>query len=786
MGRRSGRTASHWGSYLVRTEGDEVVEVRGTGQDADPSPIGRNYVGALRHPARIRRPAVRLGWLRDGPGPSGDRGADPYVEISHDEALDLVAGELDRVRGRHGNEAIFGGSYGWGSAGRFHHAQSQVHRFLNAIGGYTRSVNTYSHAAEEVVLPHIVGNREWFLRSVTRWPEVAEHTRLVVAFGGLPRRSVQVNPGGVGAHLNARWQDACAEAGVEFVVVGPSRDDSAAALRASWLPLRPHTDVAMMLAMAHTLLEEGRYDRYFVQHCCVGFEHFARYLRGDIDGIAKTPRWAARICDVAEAAIVELARRLAATRSLITLTWSLQRQHHGEMTYWAGIALAAMAGSMGRPGGGIGTGFSSMHNAHVHDRFSAAAALPQLERAVPTFIPVSRISDMLLNPGQSFDYNGATQRYPDIKLVYWVGGNPFHHHQDLNRLLTAWQRPDTVVVHEPFWNSMAKHADIVFPVATSLEREDFALGVGDPWLTAMDQVATAPEGVVTDYEIFSALARRLGAGDRFTEGRTANQWVRELYERTVETCAAMDIALPDYDTFRTIGGVEIPMRWAGPVAFATLRQDPSAHPLTTPSGKIELFSDTVAGFGYDDCPGYPCWLEPAEWLGSPLAARYPLHLLSVQPDTRLHSQFDHGPLSREGKAGEREQIRLNPKDAADRGLGEGDLVRVFNQRGACLAVVTLSEGLRVGVAQLPTGAWYDPACPGEVGSLDKHGNPNVLTLDIGTSKLAQGPVAHTCLVEVELFTGAPPPVTAHEPPILLSPPSPAAPAVHPALRRSTR
>lgn len=127
------------------------------------------------------------------------------VEVSFGEAINLVAGELDRIRRDFGNQAIFGGSYGWGSAGRFHHAQSQVHRFLNSIGGYTSSVNTYSHAADEVILPHIVGDRDWLLQSTPRWSQIAENTRLVLAFGGLPRRSVQVNPGGVGSHLNENW-----------------------------------------------------------------------------------------------------------------------------------------------------------------------------------------------------------------------------------------------------------------------------------------------------------------------------------------------------------------------------------------------------------------------------------------------------------------------------------------------------------------------------------------------------------------------------------------------------
>jgi biotin/methionine sulfoxide reductase len=186
--------------------------------------------------------------------------------------------------------------------------------------------------------------------------------------------------------------------------------------------------------------------------------------------------------------------------------------------------------------------------------------------------------------------------------------------------------------------------------------------------------------------------------------------------------------------------------------------------LVTPSGKIEIFSETIDGFGYADCPGHPAWLEPAEWLGGDVARRYPLHMISNQPRSRLHAQMDNGRISRESKIGGREPVRIHPDDAARRGLADGDIARLFNDRGALLAGVVISPEVRPGVVQLATGAWYDPADAGAVASLDKHGNPNVLTLDKGTSRLAQGPVAQTALVEIEKFEGQPPPVTAFKPP----------------------
>ncbi len=241
-------------------------------------------------------------------------------------------------------------------------------------------------------------------------------------------------------------------------------------------------------------------------------------------------------------------------------------------------------------------------------------------------------------------------------------------------------------------------------------------------------------------------------------------WLRHLYAVSREKCAGMGVELPTFETFWEKGYVEIPPPERPHVIMAEYREDPEGHPLNTPSGRIEIFSETIAGFGYADCPGHPAWLEPVEWLGGAAARRYPLHLLSCQPATRLHSQMDPGRVSRESKIGGREALRMHPDDAGARGLASGDVARVYNDRGSLLAGVIVSDELRPGVVQLSTGAWYDPAEPGGDGSLEKHGNPNVLTLDKGTSRLGQGPIAQSALVEIERYEGEPPPVTAFTPP----------------------
>jgi biotin/methionine sulfoxide reductase len=640
-----------------------------------------------------------------------------------------------------------------------------VHRFLNCIGGYTSSRNSYSFAAMQVIMPHVIGGDPLSIlfRGAT-WAEIEEDGELVVAFGGLPLKNSQVNPGGVGVHTVSARQQACRDAGVDFVNVSPNRDDTAEFLDAEWIPLRPNTDVALMLGIAHCLVDEGLHDKAFLERCCVGFDRFHSYLLGDGDGVPKTPEWTSEITRVPAETIRALARRIAAQRTVIAVSWSLQRAHHGEQPYWMGLTLAAMSGSLGCRGGGFGAGTGATHSTGLGKERSGVATLGLGSNPVTTFIPVARIADLLLDPGGTFDYDGKRLTYPDIRLVYWCGGNPFHHHQDLNRLVRAWQEPETVIVHEPFWNPNARHADIVFPAALMLERNDFGSGLGDEWLSSMEKAADPPRNIRTDYEIFAALADRLDVGDTFTEGRSADEWVRHLYEQTGLNCSRLDTELPDFETFRAMGRVRLPLAAHPHGDFSALRADPDAHPLETPSGRIEIFSDTIAAFGYDDCPGHPVWLEPAEWLGSPLSKRYPIHLLSNQPKTRLHSQFDHGDLSREAKVSGREPILLSDEDAAQRGIENGAIVRVFNDRGACLAGAVVTESLRSGVAILSTGGWYDPSEPSIAGSLELHGNPNVLTIDLGASRLSQGPSAQTVLVQVEAFKGDPIPVRAFEPP----------------------
>jgi biotin/methionine sulfoxide reductase len=762
--------AAHWGFYGYDAKQDVL---RPAEIDPDPAVFGNELLADRLAPCRILKPAVRKSFLENGPGTATSRrGSDPFVEVRWNEALDLVANEIRRVRDKFGNEAIFSGSYGWSSAGRFHHAQSQLKRFFNTIGGSFRSVQTYSYAAGEVILPHVIGSTDGMVSGHTPWSQIVGHSELIVMFGGTPLRNAQVNAGGVSRHETRNGLLACRKAGARFVNITPVRDDAASELDAEWLALRPGTDTAALLALAHTLVVEELYDRTFIERYTMGFERYRDYLCGRKDGVVKDAIWASEITGLAADAIVALAREMAAKRTLIMMSWSLQRADHGEQPYWATVVLSALLGTIGLPGGGFGFGYASVAGIGQPTPAVKWPSLPQGRNVIAGVIPVARIADMLLSPGGTYDYNGKKFHYPEIKLVYWAGGNPFHHHQDLNRLVEAWQRPDTIVVHEHWWNAHAKHADIVLPAATYLERDDVVASGRDSFIGYSSGVSPPPAGVWTDHEILREISRRFGTELAFTEGLTEAEWLGRLYDETRENALKSGIKMPDFGHFREIGLVEIERREPDVPFMSEFRADPLAHPLKTPSGLIEIASSLIESFGYDDCPGHPAWVPPAEWLGAERAAQFPLHLLSCQPHDKLHSQWDHAGPSRRTKKGGRQPVRIHPRDASLRGIAEGDVVKLASLRGECLGIATITDAVLPGVVQLATGAWYDPSDPAAPGSLELNGNPNVLTPDRGTSRLSQGPSPNSCLVEIVRFTAPLPLSRAYAPPEFVADPRP--------------
>ena len=346
-------TSTHWGTYRAKVKDGKVQELIGWEHDKDPSPIGPGILDVQDGPTRIDAPMIRKSWLEGGPGTRNkNRGTDSFVEVSWDKANQLVADELNRVKDKYGNSSIFGGSYGWASAGRFHHAQNG-----------------------------------------------------------------QISQGGTGHHYQKENILEAAKSGIEFINISPLKSDLIDGAKGEWIAARPNTDTALMLGLAHTLHEEGLSDKKFLETYTEGFDKFLPYLLGTNDGIVKNANWAAEICNIPSSKIIELARKISSKRTMISVSWSLTRQDHGEQPFWMAIMLASMVGQIGLPGGGFGFGYSATN--YIGGQFTVlpGAAFPQAKNEIDNFIPVARISDLLLNPGKKFDFDGKTYEYPDIKIV---------------------------------------------------------------------------------------------------------------------------------------------------------------------------------------------------------------------------------------------------------------------------------------------------------------------------------------------------------------------------------
>jgi Anaerobic dehydrogenases, typically selenocysteine-containing len=467
---------THWGAAEIESDGRRLTSVRPWREDPAPSRILENLAAAHRHPARIDQPYIRQGWLEHGPGAAA-RGSDVFVPVSWTMALDLLAGELRRVYGSYGPDGVFGGSYGWASAGRFHHAQSQLHRFLNCLGGYVRSVNNYSFGTSRCCCRTWSGTWAWSWGAPRRGPSSRSTPTCWWRSAGCPRRTPPwPRAASAGTPWPRRWRP-------------PWRADAGSSRSARCAPTptpawrrmdrsRARHDAALMLALCHVLDSEGLADRRFLDRYTVGYPRFAAYLHGDADGVPKTPAWAAALTGIAAERIRTLARQMAAGRTLVTVSWSLQRAEHGEQPVWLGLVLAAMLGQIGLPGGGFGHGYGSTGDVGLARRLRAASA-PGRER------------HRLLHPGgQDRGHAAASRRglrlrraappLPGCQARLLVRREPVPPPPDLARLREAFARPQTVVVHDPFWTATARHADIVLPSTMSVERDDIGAAAATP------------------------------------------------------------------------------------------------------------------------------------------------------------------------------------------------------------------------------------------------------------------------------------------------------------------
>ncbi|ELY4600680.1 molybdopterin-dependent oxidoreductase [Cronobacter malonaticus] len=705
---------------------------------------GRSMRRRVYNPDRLKYPMKRV----------GKRGEGKFARISWDEALDTIAQGMKRVISDYGNEAIYL-NYGTGTLGgtmtrSWPPGKTLIARLMNCCGGYLNHYGDYSSAQIAAGLNYTYGG--W---ADGNSPSDIENSKLVVLFGNNPGET-RMSGGGVTYYL----EQARAKSQARMIVIDPRYTDTAAGREDEWIPIRPGTDAALASAIAWVLIAENYVDQPFLDNYCVGYDektlppgapangHYKAYILGDgPDGTAKTPAWAAPITGIPEARIIKLAREIGEAKpAFIAQGWGPQRHSNGELACRAIAMLPILTGNVGIHGGNSGAREGS---------FSLPfERMPTLQNPVETSISMFTWTDAIeRGPSMTATADGVRGKEKldvPIKMIWNYAGNCLiNQHSQINRtheILQDDKKCELIVVIDCHMTASARYADILLPDCTASEQMDFALDAscGNMAYVIFADQAIAPRFECrTIYEITSALAARMGVGEQFTEGRTQEGWLRHLYAQSQRAIPE----LPDFDTFRKQGIFKLRDPQGHHVAYQAFRENPTANPLDTPSGKIEIYSSALADIAAhwqlpegDVIHPLPVYSPGFEQVSDPLRAQYPLQLTGFHYKSRTHSTYGNVDVL---QAACRQQIWINPQDAQARGINDGDLVRVWNARGEARIEAKVTPRIMPGVVALGEGAWYQPDAEG----VDHAGSINVLTTQ-RPSPLAKGNPSHSNLVQL--------------------------------------
>jgi anaerobic dimethyl sulfoxide reductase subunit A len=666
---------------------------------------GFGQVERVNHPDRLRQPLRR----------TGPRGAGRFEPIGWDEALDEVARQLQRVRDTYGPAAILDCSR-TGSLSMLHN-RFAVPRLLNMFGGCTELWSNISAEAEVFAVRATFGAKAEY-KSAGREPTDFVNSRLIVMWGWSP------GDGTFGTGTLQYLKEA-RRRGVRIVCVDPRVTRTSRQLADEHVFIRPSTDAAALIAMAYVIVREGLHDQPFLDRHVLGFDDahlppgavagasYRAYLEGLADGVRKTPEWAAEITGIPADTIRRLAVEYATSKpAALQCGYAPGRTIAGEQFHRAAYALAAITGNIGIPGGNTGVSNGATGRLGVK-------SLPAGTNPAGARVASSLLADLL--------ERGRAGGYPaDIKLIYSAAGDLFNQLPNVRKITAAAERLEFMVVHDHFVTPTARYADIVLPATMFWERND----VHVPWAGAghyvifMKKAVEPPDGCRNDLDICAALAARLGIAGY--NDKTEEDWLRELTRETID----------DFDAFRERGLARLPAP-EDAVAFAREVRDPERHPFTTPSGKIEIYSMALAAnpdpYGLGPIPPIPTWTPETP------DVRHPLRLVTPKSRARTHSIHDNQPaLAR----ADHDDVWLHPRDAAARGIVDGQRVRVFNKRGTTELPARVTERIAPGVVSIKEGAWF--ALDGQ--EHDTRGCANLLTPDLASP--AGATPFNTCFVDV--------------------------------------
>jgi anaerobic dimethyl sulfoxide reductase subunit A len=666
----------------------------------------------VNHPERLMHPLRRV----------GERGSGKFERISWDEALDEVAGQMFRIRDTYGPASILDCSLSGGAGGLLHSAKT-LRRLLNLFGGSTELWGNLSREAEEFAARHTFGQYGSELGRLGRQRTDYRNSKLMILWGWSPGDGSF----GTGTLEYLKWAK---KQGVRMICVDPRMTHTSAMIGDEHIFIKPSTDAAMLIAMAYVILTSELQDQGFLDRHVLGFdeEHlppdagpgssYRSYVLGLSDGVPKTPQWAEAITGVPAERIASLAREFATTRpAALQCGYGPGRTAFGEQFHRAAFALTAMTGNVGIPGGNSGLSGGS--------KGTGLPRLPVGKNPIGPPVDAAHLADLLIQ--------GRAGGYPaDVKMIYSAFRHLLNQLGNTNKTAEALKSKNIefIVVHEHFMTPMARYADILLPATTFWERNDIATAWGEiaPYAIFMNQAIEPMGECRNDLDIFTGLAARLGLSG-FNDKASDIDWLREFCEGT---------EVDDFEAFRENGVARLPEP-DDPVAFAAQIRDPENHRFSTPSGKIEIYSTTLAGqpdpHGLGSVPPIPTYIPVDE-----PDLHHSLQLISAKSKARAHSILANQPgLARVDP----QNVWMNPEDATARGIVDGQRVRVFNQRGATVLPVKVTGSVVLGAVSILEGAWYTP----DESGTDQAGCVNILTLDRSAPSGSQ--TYNTCLVEVE-------------------------------------
>lgn len=707
----------------------------------DPQPRaclrGRSYRRWMNNPDRINYPMKRVEGTKRGDG--------QYEQISWDEALQTIAEKLKYTIDTYGNEAVYN-NYATGVSAT---TARPINRLMNLLGGRLGYYGSYSAAQYSWISPYMWG------KGGSSTLSAAADADLVLLFGTSP---VETRQGGAVSHHD--WVRARENAKGEVIVFDPRMSDSLQGHAAQWQPINPGTDAAFISAVAHELIANDQVDHEFLDTYCVGFDEttmpesakgqnksYTDYIMGTgYDMVEKTPEWAEPICGISADRIRELADKIANAGSIfVDQGWGNQRRSNGEMSTLSVCMLAILTGNVGLPGTNTGLREGSQS--------FGLKSLPAGDNPVTTQISVFSMVDAIDHGTEMTEVadgvKGKERLDTNIKFVWNYAGNCItNQNSDINHVhdvMVDDTKCEFVVGIDTVMCDSLKYSDIILPDMFRFEQDSMiATGGDDAYMICgspcLPEVKFERK---TNYEWVSELAELMGVGDEFTEGKTEREWIDDLYEQSREA----DPTLPELDEFREMG-VYTKKSEAPKIALADFRDDPEANPLSTPSGKIEIYSEALDQyiqtheFADDDFVA-PVPVYATEWYGVETTTdEYPLVCSGFHYRGRLHSSWG---FDEQLKAANPQEAWINPVDAEERGIAQGDTIRVKNQFGEIELLAKVTGRTTPGVVCISQGAWHDADMNGD--RVDKGGSINTLTT-LRPSPLAKGNPQHTNICQV--------------------------------------